>query len=486
MKEVSYSQMSQQLSNLNDNEGREFGYILNDKRAKAKLLKGAKRSNNLEIDRSQGCVNLRFNDGSYFEVVLPLLRLWNQKHDKVVTIEDTEVRILEINTGVENTKKHIDTKLIVMAGDDRIVIHAYNGTQNVMVQGKNYERFALECLEPFFRKQIECSLDKIDNFNKNVKELLGPSKTIKRNDKVCPQCGTKSKSNCELKIHMKTCHSKPSINSPPKVKAIRLLNEDMSLLDETDTKEIDMEDNLDINTVVNVPTKEISNVNTENINKINIEASSEIIEIHDDSNQIDDSPHQDNSYEYNCNNCEVGFENETEYGKHMSTIHVESQIFKCVTCDCILDTKTELVQHMKAIHDKQQMSEYTEGNNERKNYVNVEEHTNTSHTNNQSSHCNVCDFDTYYTDVMKEHIEACHVSTDNLENQDKNIIQGMHLGVNTDSNVHQEEEHEQKLICDECGYFFTNLETLSIHVQSNHGPSLATFPCNSCDLVLAN
>ena len=60
--------MSQHLSNLNDKEGREFRYILNDKRANAKLLKGAKRSTNLEIDSRPGCVNLRFNDG-------PILKL---------------------------------------------------------------------------------------------------------------------------------------------------------------------------------------------------------------------------------------------------------------------------------------------------------------------------------------------------------------------------------------------------------------------------
>ena len=58
-------------------------------------------------------------DGAYFEVVLPLLKQW---HDV--------------------TEKHMDTKLVVFAGNDRLVLHAYNGTQNLMVQGKNHENLA--------------------------------------------------------------------------------------------------------------------------------------------------------------------------------------------------------------------------------------------------------------------------------------------------------------------------------------------------------
>ena len=46
-----------------NNTGRAHGYVLNNKRTKAKLLKGAKRSNNLDIERKDGCVNLLFDDG---------------------------------------------------------------------------------------------------------------------------------------------------------------------------------------------------------------------------------------------------------------------------------------------------------------------------------------------------------------------------------------------------------------------------------------
>ena len=58
---------------------RTFGYSLNINRAKAKLLKGVKRSNNVKTEVKTGCVNLRFSVGAYQEVVKPLLSLLKQK-----------------------------------------------------------------------------------------------------------------------------------------------------------------------------------------------------------------------------------------------------------------------------------------------------------------------------------------------------------------------------------------------------------------------
>ena len=55
-------------------EDRVLEYTINKKRANAKLLKGAKCLKNLELEVKLNCVNLHFNDGSYYEVVLPLIK----------------------------------------------------------------------------------------------------------------------------------------------------------------------------------------------------------------------------------------------------------------------------------------------------------------------------------------------------------------------------------------------------------------------------
>ena len=67
MKQVCNSEASllEMHREIDEKEGRTFGYALNQKRAKAKLLKGAKRTKNLDVELKSGCVNLRFSDGSY-------------------------------------------------------------------------------------------------------------------------------------------------------------------------------------------------------------------------------------------------------------------------------------------------------------------------------------------------------------------------------------------------------------------------------------
>ena len=60
--------------------------------------------------------------------------------------------------------------------EERIVLHAYNGTQNLMVQGKNFVNFVIKCLQPYFTHKIEESEDLIVKFNSNVQDLLGKRK----------------------------------------------------------------------------------------------------------------------------------------------------------------------------------------------------------------------------------------------------------------------------------------------------------------------
>ena len=191
MKQLMNSEVS--LINVDHDNGRSFEYTLNKKRAKAKLLKGANRRH-LEVELKSGCANLRFSDGAYYKIVLPLLNDWNQKTGRMVEIDGTEIKILEVEAGRENQGQHMDTKIVIFADDGRFTLHAYNGTQNLMVQGKNYDRFTKTCLQPFFKREIENNVENIDNFNNQVIDTLGGKKAIKRSPKpfTCPQCAVKA------------------------------------------------------------------------------------------------------------------------------------------------------------------------------------------------------------------------------------------------------------------------------------------------------
>ena len=177
---------------------RVFSYVINNKRAKAKLLKGARRGKHLVVESKNGCVNLIFSDGSYFKTVLPLLRSWHKKLNEKILINETEVQIVEVDAGIDDSQNYIDTKLVIFAKQSRLVLHAYNSTQKLMVQGQDYENFALNCLEPFFKDRIEETIEEIRKINDDIKISLDTKNRVKIDKKIsCPLCELACKSNAD-------------------------------------------------------------------------------------------------------------------------------------------------------------------------------------------------------------------------------------------------------------------------------------------------
>ena len=78
-----------------------------------------------------------------------------KKVNDTILLNKVEIKILEFEAGFENSQKHMDTKLVILVKNSRLVLHTYNSTQKLMVQGQNYEEFALNCLKPFFKEEIE-------------------------------------------------------------------------------------------------------------------------------------------------------------------------------------------------------------------------------------------------------------------------------------------------------------------------------------------
>ena len=71
---------------------RKFGYKLNHKTAKNKLLKGASR-NPLVKEVKSSCEILNLNDGAYFVSVLPLIEQWKLKQEAEVLFNYNDLDI---------------------------------------------------------------------------------------------------------------------------------------------------------------------------------------------------------------------------------------------------------------------------------------------------------------------------------------------------------------------------------------------------------
>ena len=151
-----------------DDEQRHFEYNLNEKSAKAKLVKGARRCP-LEKFPKSGSLNLVFNPGSWSNVVLPSIRYWDQsKGDKTCKIGVSSIRVVSVKTGTDTGGKHIDTQIVFFINREKAVCHFYNTTQLIMVNGHGYMKLVDEFLWPYFESKIAIHLTDINTYNEQV------------------------------------------------------------------------------------------------------------------------------------------------------------------------------------------------------------------------------------------------------------------------------------------------------------------------------
>ena len=468
MKSVCQSEMSIiQLMDKDINEEEEncrvFDYALNKKRAKSKLLKGAKREN-LHVESRSGCVNLKFCDGAFYEIVLPLIK--DLKVDEVIKINETEVKIIEVHAGVENSENHVDTKLVVLVNGDRLVLHAYNGTQNLMVQGKNYEKFAIDCLKPYFLQRIKNSLDKIQNFNNMVKDTLDvkkPAKIKSVKPHRCPQCDLKLSTIGDLRLHMKKCHTKPYLNSPKKTKALKTSKENIKPLTfETPNTHKNISD-MKINHPLIIPEVEdllscnICDFDTDSISELknhmeilhgqNIEQSNsedskvksiqiqntDVQEVHSVISETKNSLVETTII---CGECGKGNINEEQYNSHMAG-HVTLLDIKCEKCDFVTVNQDEIKAHMQTTHSLIKVDLKIEDQNviscdecDYKCRLNIQykRHKKDKHIDKDGKYaCNECDYTTNFIGIAWEHTMKVHINpTQEFNPKDsKNLVLNM-------------------------------------------------------------
>ena len=199
-----------------DEDCRTFQYKLNDKSAKQKLIKGAKRIPFEIVDKSLSS-NLVFSIGAWNNVVLPSVRYWDTvKLRKSCVVEDTTVTIESVKSGNEVNGKHIDTQIVFLANREKTVCHFYNTTQLILCNGHGYTNLIKLFLKPYFECRINGKLDEIRMYNEQALISLGGGRGVKRSDvKVtagstslwCTRCNFAAKNQAALSNHKKSVHS---------------------------------------------------------------------------------------------------------------------------------------------------------------------------------------------------------------------------------------------------------------------------------------
>ena len=191
-----------------------FDYKLNDKAAKSKLVKGAKRDD-FEVEENSTSNNLIFSAGAWQVATLPSVRYWEQiDGDLTCKVGDVTIRIGGVKSGKDSTGENVVNKVVFMADRNKIVCHFYNTTQRILVNGHGYKTFTDIFLKPFFQQKIDASAEEISSVNKLILKKLGP-KTAKRSSVrykgkssfPCNQCDYAFKSVTTLNNHRISEHA---------------------------------------------------------------------------------------------------------------------------------------------------------------------------------------------------------------------------------------------------------------------------------------
>ena len=221
-KEYATIEEQAQCSSALINESITFDYKLNEKSAKNKLVKVAKKIP-FEIQENTSSSNLVFSAGAWKVAVIPAIQYWNQiKGEQTCKVGDVLINVSGIRSDKDSIGNTIVNQIVFLSDRDKIVCHLYNTTCLILVNGHGYQRFIDIFLKPFFQAKLEASFQQIQDINNEVIQKCGP-KTVKRADIKfrkgyafpCTRCDYGFKSNSELNNHKFVEHAL-SFNSTKK------------------------------------------------------------------------------------------------------------------------------------------------------------------------------------------------------------------------------------------------------------------------------
>ena len=213
----------------------------------------------------------------------------------------------------QDRKRHIDTQVIIYANRDKVVLHCYNTTQLILVNGHGYARLVETFLKPYFESKIELNIEEIKSYNESALVALEGGKMVKRSSIKykgsppylwCTKCDHAARSRTALVKHKKSPSSSfvlpvhQSTRNNSISEGLELMNDQVTL--EEECKE-----------------EEDETVTT---------TSRELLSIEDKSEQL----------KYTCLDCDYKTKDKSNIGKHMVTVHEQLEKeanFICGICN---------------------------------------------------------------------------------------------------------------------------------------------------------
>ena len=344
--------------------GRKFTFNLTEKTAKSNLLKSASR-NYFEIETKQKCKNLKFSAGAYLFVAKPFIKTCEMKFKSKQIFDEQNlcIQVREFEDGKDSNSKHMDTKIVLFVNEEKVVVHCYNSTQNIMVAGGSYLEFIDRFLKPLFVKDIEKIQGEVDEYDKSVIAALGKKQRLTKMTKSvrsvrssihqsnlnCTRCDFTSKNQSVIRKHKMMQHSKNmhcSQNSMLSIKQSTRNNsfaEEMMLCEDISIDSINVLSDDIISDIRSVP--------------LHVETTDDLPQPKEAQTEENNSS---NHQMFKCNMCSYEFAIDLDLSAHVSTSHpvkdsspeVQSEKVLCRKCTFQCDDMTTLDNHMEQTHGK--------------------------------------------------------------------------------------------------------------------------------------
>ena len=120
-----------------------FNYEINDSKARAKFVKGAKLET-MKIEYLTNCTIIQLNVGTYKTTILPLMKDLNENK---VGIND--LKVVDAKQGFDKSGKNVETVVTISDKEKKVILHCHN-TNLSQSRRQNYHRICQKYVGPTY------------------------------------------------------------------------------------------------------------------------------------------------------------------------------------------------------------------------------------------------------------------------------------------------------------------------------------------------
>jgi hypothetical protein len=157
-----------------------------------------------------------------------------------------------------------------------------------------------------------------------------------------------------------------------------------------------------------------------------------------------------NKERFKCTECDAKFSSNSQWQRHINSIHLKLKSFKCSQCEYKCSQNSNLKVHINSVH-----------------------------LNLQPFKCSVCEYECSLNSKLKRHMDDVHLKIQPF----KCNLCDFKCGVNCDLQKHINSVHLkiQPFQCSQCDLKFSQNGNLQTHINGVH-LKLKPFACSQCDL----